>query len=446
MDQPSPVSVSSDTRWTELIDDVLAGRWIDPDTGTPASVPFGQVVIADDLSGRHAELLRTAMPAVRYAIVSDRHTRDAQGAAIVSALGASAVDIVLDHPHADEAQVARLQEMTAGADALVAVGSGTINDLCKYATALDRRSYAVFGTAPSMNGFTSTTASITLQSGLKTTQSAHAARGVFIDLAVNAAAPAYLIAAGLGDSLCRSTAQVDWYFSHRLLGTPYLLSPYALQSADEAALMARTGDLAEHDPTAVGYLHRLLTLTGFGISVARMSHPGSMGEHQISHWIDSFAGERHPGTVHGQQVGVASITMARLQSEIIGQTSAPRVYPTRVDEAGIRERYPAAAVEACLRASHAKAMDQTQCDAFNAALEAVWPTLRHQLAEMAVPPEVLTRHLQAAGGAVTPGELSIDPGLYRDALRYSREMRDRYSFLDLAADMGILDDFIAAAC
>ena len=44
----------------------------------------------------------------------------------------------------------------------VAVGSGTVNDLCKYVTAMDGRSYCVFATAPSMDGYTSTTASITV--------------------------------------------------------------------------------------------------------------------------------------------------------------------------------------------------------------------------------------------------------------------------------------------
>ena len=151
---------------------------------------------------------------------------------------------------------------------------------------------------------------------------AHAARGVFIDLKVNAAAPQYLIASGFGDSICRPTAQVDWYFAHRLFGTPYLEAPYALQAEDEKALFARSSRLGQREIEAVGYLHRLLTLCGFGLSVAGMSHPGSMGEHQISHWIDSFAGKRHPGTVHGQQVGVTSVTMARLQEEYVASGRA----------------------------------------------------------------------------------------------------------------------------
>lgn len=429
--------------WTSLIDDVIAGRWNNPDTGQPADVPFRCVVIADTLDGAHGDLVRSVLPAASYAVVADRDTWEAQGARIAAALGDAARPVILDHPHADEGEVTRLQDATRDADALVAVGSGTINDLCKYATAKDGRGYCVFGTAPSMNGYTSTTASITLESGLKTTQNAHAARGVFIDLAVNAAAPGYLIAAGLGDSLCRSTAQVDWYFSHRLLGTAYRHAPYALQEADESAVLARSAALGRGDREAVGYLQRLLTLTGFGISVAGMSHPGSMGEHQISHWIDSFAGARHPGTLHGQQVGVTSITMARLQERILADSRAPVVRPVLVDEAGLRRRYPAAAVEACLAATRAKALDAAGCDVFNARLEKMWPALRAELAAMSLPSAVLAGHLAAAGGATTARELGFSADLYREALRYSVELRDRYSFLDLAAGMGILDDFIA---
>ena len=56
---------------------------------------------------------------------------------------------------------ARFHSATAGADAVIAIGSGTINDLCKYASAADRKPYAVFATAPSMNGYTSLNAAIT---------------------------------------------------------------------------------------------------------------------------------------------------------------------------------------------------------------------------------------------------------------------------------------------
>lgn len=443
MDHEARAQNATSTRdWTALIDEVTAGRWIDPDTGKPADVPFKTIVIHDTLAQDAAGLLARTMPAESYGVVCDENTVDVMGAAVAAQIGPKARLIVLNHPHADAQTVRALQAETRGIEALVAVGSGTLNDLCKFATFGDGRQYSVFGTAPSMNGYTSSTASITLDSGLKSTQNAHAAKGVFLDVAESARAPQYLIAAGFGDSLCRPTAQVDWYFSHQMLGTYYATAPYVLQDADEVAMLARSAGLGIKDHEAVGYLHRILTLGGLGIAVTKMSHPGSMGEHQISHWIDSFAGDRHPGTVHGQQVGVASVTMARLQEQILAMEEAPRVGPTHFDEAEIRARYPAAAVEACLKASRAKVMDQAAADRFNADLALKWPELRQTLRAMMIPSADLARHLRAAGGGAAPEEIGLDRALYADALRYSREMRDRYSFLDLAADMGILEDFI----
>lgn len=436
--------------WTSLIDEVCAGNWINPDTGTALEAAFKCVEIGEQLDNNIAGLVRGVMPAESYAVVSDENTYDVLGKSVAEALsgivGVKVDNVVLQHPHADVHEVASLREKTRHSQALVAVGSGTINDLCKYTTANDGRQYSIFGTAPSMNGYTSTTASITLDNGMKTTQAAHAANGVFLDLNISAAAPQYLVAAGLGDSLCRSTAQIDWYLSHRLLDTRYFTAAYVLQEADEVALLQRSAKLGQRDVDAIGYLYRIMILTGLGISTSGMSHPGSMGEHQISHWIDSFAGDKHPGTIHGQQVGVSSITMAKLQRQILASESAPQIKPTVVDEDGIRARYPDAAVEGCLTAARNKAFDADQAAAFNEKIAELWPTLRTELLAMSVPAETLTQHLSEAGGGVTAEEVGIDRQLYRNAVRYALEIRDRYSMLDLAADMGILDDFVEAHC
>ncbi|NRA88278.1 MAG: sn-glycerol-1-phosphate dehydrogenase [Rhizobiales bacterium] len=428
--------------WNSLIRDVTNGTWKNPDTDSAVSVPFRHIDINNNMAENANTLLNTHMPSEKYGIVCDAATADIMGLKIAKSLGSKAELIVLDHPHADEMQIDNLRKVTANCTSLVAVGSGTINDLCKYATHLDGRPYSVFGTAPSMNGYTSSTASITLKSGLKTTKEAHAAKGVFIDIGVSAEAPQYLIGAGLGDSLCRPTAHVDWYFSHMMLGTSYATAPYLLQEDDEAELLLRTEDLGRRDYNAIGYLQRVLTLGGLGIAVVGTSHPGSMGEHQISHWIDSFAGNCHPGTVHGQQVGVASVTMARLQELILSQSEAPRIRAYQPDEAAIRARYPAAAVENCLKVSRSKIMSQAELDTFNTKLEEIWPTFRKKLKAMMIPADEMAAHLRVAKGGATYDEIGLDRDLYVEAVLHCREMRDRYSMLDLADDMGILNDFI----
>ena len=430
--------------WTHLIDEIVAGQWRNPETGEIAVVPYESIVFAPSLAGREAELVAGLNLGSRFVVVADSATFDAMGARVaqaLAALGPVRVEI-LERPHADMATVAALREKLAGDEAVIAVGSGTINDLCKYVTGLDNRRYCVFATAASMNGYTSTTASMTLESGLKVSLPSHAPAGVFIDLGVSARAPAYLAASGFADCLVRSVAQVDWWMSHRLLGTPYHAAPFLIQAQDEPILNARAGDIAKGDISAIGYLHRVLTLCGLGVSFTGVSNHGSMGEHQISHYIDCFAGKRHPGTLHGQQVGVAVLTMARLQQRMLASDTPPRIGPTRIDEAAMARRMGAAA-PGCLAEFRAKAFDVEGARAFNARLEAVWADLRREVAPFVIPVAEMEALLRASGGPTTARELGLDVEFYREAVVCAREMRNRFSFLDIAADAGWLADFAA---
>lgn len=432
--------------WTAFIDEIVAGTWVDPQTDRNERVPYEAIVIDETLAGREAALVAGLGFGRRLAIVSDTKTHAVLGQRVEDALAplADCTSVILDHPHADAATVELVRARTADADAVVAVGSGTVNDLCKYATFLDGKKYCVFATASSMNGYTSTTASITLESGFKTSFAAHAPRGVFIDLAISAAAPIKLKAAGLGDSLCRSTAQVDWWLSHRLFGTAYSSLPFRLQAADEPHMLAHAPGLAAGTTDAVGYLHRVLILVGFGVSFVGATHPGSMGEHQISHYIDSFAGARHPGTTHGQQVGVASLTMARLQHALLARETPPRVRPTHIDRADLETRLDPDNAQKCIAEWSLKALDERGAAELNDKLDALWPELRAECAAFMLPVAEMHAALAAAGGATTAVELGLDPALYREAVLHAREMRNRYSALDLLADSGELAHLVEA--
>jgi glycerol-1-phosphate dehydrogenase [NAD(P)+] len=51
--------------------------------------------------------------------------------------------------------------------------------------------------------------------------------------------------------------------------------------------------------------------------------------------------------------------------------------------------------------------------------------------------------LAAAGGPASAAELGLDVDFYREAVCHAREIRKRYSALDLAADAGLLQQFAA---
>jgi glycerol-1-phosphate dehydrogenase [NAD(P)+] len=180
---------------------VVAGRWTDPETGRPADVPFDTILLSETLDGREADLVAGLYLGRRLAVVADENTVEAMGRRVAQALRTiAAVDEVVLPADAetDEPTVARVRELTRHADAVVAVGSGSLSDACKYATFQDGRPYAVFGTAASMNGYAASTASVTLANGFKASLPAHAPRGIFLDLRVSAAAPSWALRRVIG--------------------------------------------------------------------------------------------------------------------------------------------------------------------------------------------------------------------------------------------------------
>jgi glycerol-1-phosphate dehydrogenase [NAD(P)+] len=434
------------TDWNALISDVVAGTWRDPETGETAKVPFETIRLEESLDGGEADVLAPLRLGRRLAVVSDVNTVEAMGRRVARSLKAlGTVDelVLPGNTHCDEPTIAMVQERTRHADALVAVGSGSLSDACKYATFKDGRKYACFATAASMNGYAASTASVTLRNGYKTSLPAHAPRGIFIDLKVSAEAPTWLSAAGLGDSLCRPTAQIDWWASHRLFGTYYSSVPYTLMKDDEGPAFKAAAGLAKHDLAANGNLQRLLTLCGFGVCFTGVSHHGSMGEHQVSHWIDMFAGPAHPGTTHGQQVGVASLAIARLQHELLALDLPPQIRPTHIVESEFVSRYGEDIGRMCYAEARKKSFDARGAAEFNAKLADLWPQLRTELRAFAMPPAEMEAILRSAGGPTTASDLGLPRKIWRDAMKYARDVRNRWSFLDLADDAGLLDEFLS---
>jgi glycerol-1-phosphate dehydrogenase [NAD(P)+] len=429
----------------DAISELLAGTWRDQETGMPVGVPVQSIVLAESLAGIETELVGRLALGRRFAVVSDPATHEVLGARVESAvasLGAIESIRLPDRPHPDDATAAKLRAATAAADALIAVGSGTINDLCKYVAAQDGKPYAVFGTAPSMNGYTSGNAAITV-AGLKKSLPARAPAGVFLDLGVLAAAPARMIRSGLGDSLCRPTAQADWLLSHLLRGTAYREAPFALLAEDESALFDGAATLMAGDLTAMRRLARTLVLSGLGMGIAGGSYSASQGEHLISHYVEMVGAPGSKESFHGEQIGVTTLTLARLQERILARDEAPVLRPTAIDADDVLAHFGPETGAACLREFAAKALSPADADSLNERLALQWSTLRRRISDIHRSSTSLARTLAAAGAPTRPADLGWPAEFYRTALRRARQIRSRYTFLDLAGDAGLLESFAA---
>jgi glycerol-1-phosphate dehydrogenase [NAD(P)+] len=420
------------------IERLLAGTLADPDGGAPLAVATRRVVIARNLAGAEADCVEGLPLGRRLAVVSDPTTHAILGAAVERALRARGdVDsiVLADRPHADGETAARIADATRAADALVAVGAGTINDLCKFASAGAGKPCVVYATAPSMNGYVSTTAAITAH-GHKKSLAAQAPLGAFFDLGVMAAAPPRMIRSGLGDSLCRPTAQADWLLAHRLLGRPYRRAPFALLAADEGPLFAQSDALLRGDLAAIERLVRTLLLSGFGTAICGSSHPASQGEHLISHVADMLGDPGWPESFHGEQIGVTTLTMARLQERMLDQP-APRVAAETTSEADLVAAFGAELGRTCWAEFSRKRLDHAAAERINALLAAEWDGIRERIAALAIPASALERVLRRAGAPTTATELGWPDSFHADAVARARFIRDRYTFLDFAANCGV---------
>ena len=420
---------------------LLAGRFLDPDDGAALATSIRAIVIGDDLVDAAPAQLDQLGLGRRMAVVSDVDTAAALGARVEHALRSRGpVQAVrLGHrPHADDDTVASLAAtVDAAVEVVVSVGSGTMTDLGKVLAFQRGLPHVAFATAPSMNGYTSVSASIT-SGGLKRSIRVNAPTAVFLDTRVLAAAPTRLIRAGLGDSLCRATAQTDWLLAHALLGRPYRAAPFALLAADEAALFEVPAALIAGDRAAMRHLARVLVLSGCGMTLCGSSHPASEGEHLISHYVEAMH-PRHDddAPLHGEQIGVTTLTMARLQQAMLARDVAPTLRPSTIDLATVAAHFGPAMAAATWRELAPKLIDRTGAEARTARLAAIWPDLRARVAAIAIDPARLTAILTAAGAPTEPAALGWSGPLYADAVRFARTLRDRYTFLDLAADAAI---------
>jgi glycerol-1-phosphate dehydrogenase [NAD(P)+] len=425
----------------DTIQKIIAGHYADPDGGPALSVPTRSVVISESLEGREAEIVAALELGRKFAVVSDENTYEAMGARVVRALKSigEVIEVKIPgRPHADEETVEKIKAATAAADALVAVGSGTINDLCKYTSARTGRQYVVFGTAPSMNGYTSVNASITV-GGLKKTLPAIGAAGVFLDLKVLAASPKRMILSGLGDSVCRAAAQSDWLLAHLLLDQSYREAPFVLLAEFEDELFESSGALAAGDLEAMDRLARTLILSGFGMTICGGSQPASQGEHLISHIADMLGSPDWPESFHGEQIGVTALTMARLQDRILSG-GAPRVKPTAVGEKDVIAHFGPELGPACWAEFAKKRLSADSADAMNERLQSNWESINTRIFKAARPAGEVGNVLLRAGAFTTPEELGWPRDFYKESVRHAREIRNRYTFLDLAGDAGMLEN------
>ena len=205
-----------------------------------------------------------------------------------------------------------LAAMTSQDDMLLAVGSGTLNDVTKYVSARTGIPYVIAATAPSRDGYASTVAP-TILDGFKTTLPAVYPAAIVADVDILKDAPMPMLTAGFGDIIGKFTSLADWRLSHQLNGEYYCPEVAGVIEAAVETCAANAKALAQREPQAIQAVTEALILSGLAMGMVGVSRPASGAEHQMAHYWEMDAlrrGEVHP--LHGNAVGVGTVLAASL--------------------------------------------------------------------------------------------------------------------------------------
>lgn len=333
-----------------------------------------------------------------------------------------ACSLILANPKPDEKNLKKIAAALKDCDFILGLGSGTINDLCKYTAAQKNISYAIFASAPSMNGYLSRNASITI-SGHKKTLPATLPQRVFCDLDILKSAPLLLTKAGVGDSLCFYSCWFDWYLSHKVLGTKFDVRPFKMLRDKMEFLVQNFAQFSLRDEEFLKLLIEILMLSGQGMTIAGGSYPASQSEHLIAHMIEMKYPQIVAEKLHGEMIAVTTITAAKLQKSVLGVDVDDNIVAKKT-AADLRLFLKRVVATQCLQEYQKKVEARANFHKINSSAKKQLQKIHFDAARLA---EIFD-HFKIKYSARS---LGLSKQQYQDCVSHAKFIRDRFTCLDL---------------
>lgn len=215
-------------------------------------------------------------------------------------------------------------------DLIIGVGSGVINDLCKYVSFRHNLEYFIVATAPSMDGYASVGAALILK-GMKVTINARPPKAIIGDTDVLKNAPQKMIQAGYGDIIGKYSCLNDWKLSALINNEYFCDNIYNLTLSQTEKVKPFAHALLNKNEEAVEALMEALVTVGIAMSYVGNSRPASGSEHHLSHYFE-ITGilENKDYYSHGIDVMYSTAVTAKIRENIIN--SYPTEYIFNRDE------------------------------------------------------------------------------------------------------------------
>lgn len=361
-------------------------------------------------------------------IICDENTYKAAGELVCKVLPDHNL-VVLDPEglHPDERAINAVNAVYRDSQYVIAVGSGTLNDLGKYIADQHGVPTMSVATAASMDGFVSTVAAMTLNH-FKVTCICPAPIAVIADTDIFSRAPYRLTASGIGDIIGKYTALADWQISHAIWDEYVCENIFNIEHSAVIKVAENIDAIRAGRKEAYEDLMYALVLSGLAMQMMGNSRPASGAEHHLSHfWELNIVNDSHKG-LHGEMVGVGLACVTKVYKDFMAKVSDPT---------GLLHPYygmPHEELKEVLGSLYEDAVKESvPDDMLNVTPEkviAAWPKIQEIVAEMPSYEEILDM-LRRAGAPSTMEEVGVSSEHLKKCLKYSPFIRGRITLMRL---------------
>ena len=324
--------------------------------------------------------------------------------------------------------------MTEDTDFIVGIGSGVINDLCKHVSFIHNIRYAIVATAPSMDGYASVGSALILDE-MKVTLNARVPYAILAESDALCTAPIDMLRSGYGDIIGKYSCLNDWKLAHLINGEYFCQFVYdtVMQTVKNTENTAKS--ILERDKRAIQNLMEGLVTVGIMMSFVGNSRPASGSEHHLSHFFE-ITGILNgtPYYLHGIDVLYAAAVTARLREELLGMTPP---FPPYVDDPSARNQHIKRIYQS---ASDGVIALQEKVGLYEAIDTSVFEEKWEQICDVlrdAPSYDTMLGYVKDIGLCMEDFLSFYGDGVIRDAVRYAKDLKDRYTVLWPCYALGI---------
>lgn len=330
-------------------------------------------------------------------------------------------------------------------DLVLAVGSGVINDIGKILSATAKTPYVIVGTAPSMDGYASSTSSMSVD-GLKVSLPSKCADVIVGDVEILKNAPMRLLQAGLGDMLAKYVSIAEWRIANLITGEYYCEKIAGLIRKALQRCVDNAEGLLKREEQSVRAVFEGLVVGGIAMAFAGVSRPASGVEHYFSHvWDMRGLAFNSKVDLHGIQCAIGTNIAVSLYEKVL------ELVPDKEKALAYAKNFNYQAWSQELKAFLGKGADAMielekkegkydalkHAERLNILLEK-WNGVLDIIHEEIPSSKKINQILDSIGAPKTATEVGIDCSLIT-TFKATKDIRDKYVLSRLLWDLGVID-------